>query len=142
MVPARAVIADVCGWHAAVSEHDPGVLTVRGQNHLDGRTAGREAVIAENSPAEDDSARWVDGEVGTAGDDLAHVEREHPAGPRVEFGPQSPIQVTMSAGSVKYGNTTSGGALMCSIATMTSPWISALTAASSAVGGGQFRPPS
>src|SRR5664279_63028 len=55
---------------------------------------------------------------------------------------RSPIHVTMSAGSVKYGKTTSGGALMCSVATMTSLRISAVTAPSSVVGDGPARRPS
>jgi hypothetical protein len=127
VLPTGLVVADVGGRQAAVREHDRRAVAVRVSTTSTVEPPGRQRVAAGGAPAEHDAVRRVDGDVGTAGEDLAPVEREHAAELRSSSA-QSPIHLTMSAGSVKYGNTTAGGALMCSVAAMTSSRISAVTA--------------
>ena len=108
--------AVVLGGQVPVREGHDGLVPVRLQDHLDRAAARREVVPALDAPGEDDTVRRVDLDVGAPGRVALHVDGEDAARARHRDTPLSAIHLIANAGSVKYGNTTSGGAAMRTLA--------------------------
>jgi hypothetical protein len=94
-----------------VEERQARALAVGLERHLHERgTDPGEEVAALEAPCEDDTVRRIDLEV-LAKNDVAAVGLDANVPPgRGSSSAETPIQSTIRAGSVKYGNTTSGGA--------------------------------
>ncbi len=95
VLPAGAVVADVGGRQAGVGEYDHRVVAVRGQHDLDGRSAGRQRVVAGDAPAEHDAVRRLAGDVGTAGDEAGVSGSCHEGRPDA-FGPVGEVLAAQS----------------------------------------------